>query len=1199
MSRPTHNILQRYRVIGLHHISPILTLLIGVIMSFVAAMAVHEWQDERIRLAFDQETRDHIAALQRSLSEDINDIHSIGALYKASNKVDRDEFRAFAHEIIPYMHGFHSISWVPWIKHGERKTYLDIMQADYPGFTIASPNRAGPQTATRKQRPVYPVTFVEPFSGNENAMGIDLGSLPASLAVIKRARDTGKLTITSKITIQTDTYQQSGVLCVLPIYRNKLPSETLEQRRKNLHGFIVGLLDIDKLVQSSLLHLKDSRIGIQIHDMSPASSGDMMYSSLKSGARTNGRNSNNAGSLLQEVHMSALDREWIVRASGMRSNYGQDTSWEWKVVLLFGCSLSILLTAFLLNYLNRNRKIERQVQHRTRELTDSKQNLEREITARRHASAQLKEREHALRHQHELLSAISTAQSRFIRDTDVMSLFDKLLLDILSVTDSEYGFIGEILYRDNQPYLKTLAISNIAWDEESRKFYEEKAPSGLEFTNLDTLFGAAIKGKNTVIANEPASDSRSGGMPQGHPPLNAFLGVPFFRGDKVIGMYGIANRTQGYDQELVEFLAPITATCTQIVEALKTDRQRELTEEQLRERETRMRTIFENVVDGIITTNQRGIIESFNQAAEEMFGYTASEIVGKNVSILTPESHRARHDHYIEDYIEGRESRIMATGREVEGIRKDGTAFPIDIAITEMWIGEERYFCSIMRDITERKKVDRMKNEFVSTVSHELRTPLTSIRGALGLVGSGSAGELPEKARPLVDIATKNCDRLIRLINDILDIEKIEANKMEFSIRPAKLTPLMIQAVDSNQAYAAEHGAEILLTNDLSDAVVLIDEDRLMQVLTNLLSNAAKYSPQNGTIGISVQGSDTGVRISVSDQGPGIPEEFHNRLFDKFSQADGSDTRQKGGTGLGLSITRAIVEQMGGQISFTTLQGKGTTFHVDLPLHTASVTAVRSAARSSADTSNRILVCEDEIDIANLLRLLLEGEGYEIDIAHTAAEAKELLANHKYTAMTLDLMLPDQHGIELFRDIRASDKTRELPVIIVSAVADRQARKLSGDAVQVVDWIAKPVDEHRLMKAVAACVGKSAASRRRILHIEDETDMRTIVSKLLGDAHELHAASTLEQAKQRLTQERFDLVILDLSLPDGCGASLLPMLAEHSPPVPVVLFSVSEVDAETAGNVAAALVKSRTTDEKLIETINTTIARHPRMAKEA
>ena len=232
MSRPTHSILQRKRVIGLHNISPILTLFIGVIISFVAAMAVHEWQDERIRLAFEQETREHIAALQRSLSEDINDVHSIGALYKASKEVDRDEFRAFTHEIIPHMHGFHSISWVPLVRHDERDSYLDKMQADYPDFTIANPNHTGPQTVTRKQRPVYPVTFVEPLRSNENAMGIDLGSLPASLAVMKQARDTGKLTISSKIAIQTDIYQQSGVLCVLPVYRNEFPTGTLEQRRE-------------------------------------------------------------------------------------------------------------------------------------------------------------------------------------------------------------------------------------------------------------------------------------------------------------------------------------------------------------------------------------------------------------------------------------------------------------------------------------------------------------------------------------------------------------------------------------------------------------------------------------------------------------------------------------------------------------------------------------------------------------------------------------------------------------------------------------------------------------------------------------------------------------------------------------------------------------------------------------------------------
>ena len=814
----------------------------------------------------------------------------------------------------------------------------------------------------------------------------------------------------------------------------------------------------------------------------------------------------------------------------------------------------------------------------------------------------LAHREHKLAEQHLLVNAISTAQSRFIRDADVMALFDKLLLDILSISGSEYGFIGEILYRNDQPYLKTLAISNIAWNDETRQFYEENAPTGLEFTNLDTLFGAAIKNGEIVIANDPATDPRSGGLPPDHPSLDAFLGVPFYRGEKVIGMFGIANRATGYDQALVEFLEPIISTCTQIVEALKADRQREKTEEQLRERETRMRTLFENVVDGIITTNEQGIIESFNRAAEAMFGYTADEVIGKNVSMLTPASHRPRHDGYIKDYLKGRESRIMGAGREVEGIRKDGSSFPIDIAITEMWLGEDRHFCSIMRDITERQKVGRMKNEFISTVSHELRTPLTSIRGALGLVGGGSAGELPEKAQPLVDIATKNCDRLIRLINDILDIEKIEANKMEFDIQPLELMPLVEHTVESNRMYAAEHGADIVVSDESPGAMVLVDEDRFTQVLTNLLSNAAKFSPEGGTISVSIQPRNGGVRVSVSDEGPGIPEEFRKHIFSKFSQADGSDTRKRGGTGLGLSITRAIVEKLGGQISFETREGNGTTFHVDLPLYIETAVAMDRADElqpKSAGTTTRILVCEDEADIGHLLRLMLQAEGYQVDIARTAAEAKTLLASREYAAMTLDLMLPDQHGVDLFRDIREDAKTRELPVIVVSAVADKDARRLSGDAIQVIDWIDKPIDEKRLIDAVAHSVGQSSAALPRILHVEDEPDIREIVSSLIDGTYQLSAVGTLAEARQRLDREEFDLVILDLGLPDGCGASLLPILAGNTPQIPVVLFSATDVDANIASDVAASLVKSKTTNELLIDTINTTIAGQPRLAKEA
>jgi PAS domain S-box-containing protein len=237
----------------------------------------------------------------------------------------------------------------------------------------------------------------------------------------------------------------------------------------------------------------------------------------------------------------------------------------------------------------------------------------------------------------------------------------------------------------------------------------------------------------------------------------------------------------------------------------------------------------------------------------------------------------------------------------------------------------------VSRDITVRHEIERMKNEFITTVSHELRTPLTSIRGALSLLAGGTAGEVPLAAKAMIDIAHKNSERLTRLVDDILDIEKIESGKLSFRVAQLELAPLVEQAIEANRGYGEQYHVTFALTSVVPGALVHIDGDRLMQVLANLLSNAAKFSPAGGVVTVAIERRGTDLRISVADRGVGIPEEFHSRIFGKFAQADSSDTRQKGGSGLGLSITKALVERMGGQIGFTSELGAGTVFYVDLP----------------------------------------------------------------------------------------------------------------------------------------------------------------------------------------------------------------------------------------------------------------------------
>lgn len=353
---------------------------------------------------------------------------------------------------------------------------------------------------------------------------------------------------------------------------------------------------------------------------------------------------------------------------------------------------------------------------------------------------------------------------------------------------------------------------------------------------------------------------------------------------------------------------------------------------EIQDSENRLRAILDNVLDGIITIDKLGTIESFNKSAEEIFGYATSEVIGKNVRMLMPEPYHSQHDGYLHNYVTTGFKKIIGIGREVVGQRKDSSTFPMNLAVSEMQLGGKRMFTGIVRDITERVKVERMKNEFVSIVSHELRTPLTSIRGSLGLLAGGVGGELPAQALALVGIAHKNSERLILLVNDILDMEKIESGKMDFQLSPTKLMPLLIQAVDGNRAYAEQYRVSYELESEAPEVMVNVDAHRLMQVLANLLSNAAKFSPIGGKVTVAATSDGERIRVAVNDHGSGISDEFRERIFQKFAQADSSDTRKKGGTGLGLSITKAMVEQMGGSIGFNSTPNVLTTFFFEFPI---------------------------------------------------------------------------------------------------------------------------------------------------------------------------------------------------------------------------------------------------------------------------
>ena len=338
-----------------------------------------------------------------------------------------------------------------------------------------------------------------------------------------------------------------------------------------------------------------------------------------------------------------------------------------------------------------------------------------------------------------LLTAITRAQSQFVLSRDSRTVFDGMLEALLNLSESEYGFIGEIFHDDDgNPFLKTHAITNISWNEETQRLYDENVEQGLEFRNLKTLFGSVLTTGSVVIANEPAKDHRRGGVPEGHPALDAFLGLPFYHRDKMIGMVGIANRDQGYDQGLVESLQPFLTTCTNIILGVRARFSQEAIERSLRESEARGRAILDTAVDAIITIDHAGCIESCNRAASQIFGYGTNELVSMNVKELMPAGHSERHDSYMGNYMRSGRARIIGVGRELIAKRRDGSEFPIELTVNEIKLEGRRLFVGMLRDTSERKANEAQRDKLTSELTHRVEQldRLNEENGLLSGLGS-------------------------------------------------------------------------------------------------------------------------------------------------------------------------------------------------------------------------------------------------------------------------------------------------------------------------------------------------------------------------------------------------------------------------------------------------------------------------------
>jgi signal transduction histidine kinase/CheY-like chemotaxis protein len=463
-----------------------------------------------------------------------------------------------------------------------------------------------------------------------------------------------------------------------------------------------------------------------------------------------------------------------------------------------------------------------------------------------------------------------------------------------------------------------------------------------------------------------------------------------------------------------------------------------------------------------------------------------------------------------------------------------------------------------LHDITAEREIAQMKNEFVSTVSHELRTPLTSIKGYVDLILDGETGEINEIQREFLGIVKQNSDRLVALINDMLDISRIESGRIHLKIEPLDMLDLIAGGIDTFKAVVSQTGHKLAcaLPEDLPLAAG--DRDRVGQVMINLISNAIKYSPSGGTVTVGARRRDAQLVVSVGDEGIGISREDQEHLFDQFYRVESSLTREIGGTGLGLSICKTIIELLGGQIWVSSTLGKGSTFSFSLPI--APKELVRTpAVEGPLEKGGRVLVVDRSPEIANLIEIYLRREGYDVVKAFSAEEAVRKALSEKPDVITLDVMMEDIDGFDLLQQIKENPETSQIPVVILSIVCDEGKCCRLGAA----NYLEKPIDQEKLLGIVRDLVG--TVDTPLVLVVDDDRHIVDLLSRNLKNRgfavasayNGLEALAAVEAAPP-------DCILLDIRMPEMDGYQVMERLKSSSETagIPIVVMTAYHFDTD-------------------------------------
>jgi PAS domain S-box-containing protein len=512
----------------------------------------------------------------------------------------------------------------------------------------------------------------------------------------------------------------------------------------------------------------------------------------------------------------------------------------------------------------------------------------------------------------------------------------------------------------------------------------------------------------------------------------------------------------------------------------------DITERQRAER--RFRLAIESAPSGMVMVDRMGHIVLVNSQAEKLFVYSRAELIGKRVEILVPDRFHHQHPPYRAGFFRNPESRPMGAGRDLYGRRKDGTEFPIEIGLNPIETDEGIFALSAIVDITERKQLerelhlrlqdlataDRQKDEFLAMLAHELRNPLAPIRNALQILDMpGANAQMQKRAKEMMG---RQLHHLMRLVDDLLDVSRIITGRVELRKEHFELSAAITRAVETAEPLIDARGHQLFVSQPDNRVRVYADLVRLAQVISNLLTNAAKYTAGPSRIWLDVEQDGDDIIVRVRDEGVGIAAEMLNRVFDLFVQADASPSRSQGGLGIGLTLVRRLVELHEGSVTARSEGlGRGSEFIVRFPADTSAPEGVRDSERVPEQTPmpdgapRRVLIVDDNVDAAESIAMLLQASGFSVRCVYDGMSALSMAAAYNPNIVVLDIGLPDITGYDVAKRLRAQAEFARTPIVAVSGYGQQSDRELSMEA-GIDHHMTKPVDPDALRNILVSSV---------------------------------------------------------------------------------------------------------------------------------